>query len=63
MWNVISVRSEMVLALVQDRCTVFAELTQTQKSFSTHRMELLRDMGHVKSHFSLFGDDVGVGAS
>ena len=25
-------------------------------------MELLGDVGHVKSHFSLFGDSVGVGA-
>ena len=25
-------------------------------------MELLRDVGHVKSHLGLFGDSVGVGA-
>ena len=25
-------------------------------------MELLGDVGHVKSHFGLFGDSVGVGA-
>ena len=25
-------------------------------------MELLGDVGHVKSHFGLFGDSIGVGA-
>ena len=27
-----------------------------------HPMELLGDMGHVESHFFLFGDSVSVGA-
>jgi hypothetical protein len=31
-----------------------------QKSFCTHRMEQLSDVGHVKSCFSLFGDSVSV---
>ena len=30
--------------------------------FWTHLMELLGDVGHVKSHFGLFGDSVGVDA-
>jgi hypothetical protein len=61
--KLVSVCLQIVLILTLDRCTVFVERTQTQKSFSTHRMELLCDVGHVKSHFSPFGDDVGVGAS
>jgi hypothetical protein len=27
-----------------------------------HPMELLGDVGHVESHFDLFGDSVSVGA-
>ena len=33
-----------------------------QKSFWTHPMELLGDVGHVESHFIPFGDNVSVGA-
>jgi hypothetical protein len=42
---------------VQDRCTVCAERTTgSEKSFWTHTMELLGDVGHVESCFNLFGD-------
>jgi hypothetical protein len=34
---------------------------QAQKSFWMHLMELLGDVGHVDSHFGLFGDSVSVG--
>ena len=48
---------------MQDRCTVSAERTiGLKKSFWTHLMELLGDMGHVESHFGPFGDNVSVGA-
>jgi hypothetical protein len=43
-------------------CMVCFECTQTQKLFWTHQMELLRDVGHVKSYFGLFRDGVSVGA-
>ena len=33
-----------------------------RKSFGTHPMKLLVDMGHVESRFGLFGDNVSVGA-
>jgi hypothetical protein len=33
-----------------------------QKSFWIHPMELLGDMGHVESHFGLFGGSVSVRA-
>ena len=48
--------SDMVLILTQDR------LSLDQKSFWTHPMELLGDVGHVESHFIPFGDSVSVGA-
>jgi hypothetical protein len=34
----------------------------TQKSFWTHPIKLLGDMGHVESHFGPFGDSVTFGA-
>jgi hypothetical protein len=34
---------------------------QARKSFWTHTMKLLGDVGHVESHFGLFGDSVTVG--
>jgi hypothetical protein len=34
----------------------------SQKSFWTHPMELLGDVGHVESRFDLFGDGVSIGA-
>jgi hypothetical protein len=33
-----------------------------QKSFWTHPMELLGDVGHVESHLGLFGGSVSVSA-
>ena len=33
-----------------------------QRSFWMHLMELLGDVGHVESHFGLFGDSVRIGA-
>jgi hypothetical protein len=35
---------------------------QAQKIFWTHPMELLDDVGHVESHFSLFLHNVSIGA-
>ena len=61
-WKLVSVRLEIVLILTQDRCMVCAERMITRKSFWTHPMKLLRDMGDVDSHFFLFGDIVSVGA-
>ena len=61
-WNLVLVCLEIVLVLVQDRCTVFGKRTIGSKTFLTHPMELLADMGHVESCFSPFGDSVSVGA-
>jgi hypothetical protein len=43
---------------VHDLCNV----PQAQKSFWTHLVELLGDVGHVESLFGPFGDSVNVGA-
>jgi hypothetical protein len=62
MWNLISVRLEIVLLSVQDRFTICAKHTIGSESFWTHQMELLGDVGHVESRFGLFGDTISVDA-
>ena len=44
-----SVRLEMVLVLVQDRCTVWPNIPLAQISFWTHPIEVLGDVGYVES--------------
>ena len=46
---------------MQDRCTVCVEHFIGEIVWM-HPMELLGDVGHVESHFFLFGDSVSVGA-
>jgi hypothetical protein len=46
-----------------DRCIACTDGTiVSEKSFWTQPIELLSDMGHVKSCFSPFGDGASVGA-
>jgi hypothetical protein len=58
-----SVRLEIVLILMQDRCTVSTNVPQALKSFWMHLMTLLGDVGHVESRFGPFADSVSVGAT
>ena len=60
-WNLVSVLSDIVLILMQDRCMVCAEHTIGSESFWAHPMELLGDVGHVESRFGPLGDSVSVG--
>jgi hypothetical protein len=57
-----SVCLEIVLILMQNRCMVALNVPQALKSFWTHPMELLGDVGHVESRFGLFGDSASVSA-
>ena len=50
----------MVLVLIGARFGLSISLAQIL--FWMHSMELLGDVGHVESHFSLFGDIVCMGA-
>jgi hypothetical protein len=50
------------VVLVLTRSRVAPNLPYARKSVSTHPMELLGGVSHVKSCFSLFGDSVSVGA-
>jgi hypothetical protein len=61
MWNLSPVRLETVLVSVQDRCMVCDERTTASKVIMVHTMELLGDMGHVESCFTLYGDCVNIG--
>jgi hypothetical protein len=56
MWNLISVRLEIVLVSVQDSCTVCAKLPEAQKSFWMHPTVLLDDEAKVEARFGPFGD-------
>ena len=60
-WKLLLVRLEIVLILTQDRCAVCVK-PKGLEIFWMHLMELLGDVGHVKSHFGLLGHSVGVGA-
>jgi hypothetical protein len=61
-WKLISIRLEIVLILMQMGAFFMPNETKARKSFWTYPMELLGDVGHVKSHFSPFGDGVSVSA-
>ena len=54
--------SDILLILTQDRCTVCVERTIGSEIVLDAPLELLGDVGHVESHFFLFGDSVNVGA-
>ena len=62
MSNLVSVHLERVLILTKDRCTVCVEYTIGLEIILEHPMDLLGDVGHVESRFSLFGDTVSVDA-
>ena len=62
MWNLVSIRFEIVLVLVQDSCTVCPERTIGSEIIWIDPMELLGDVGHVEPRFDLFRDSVSVGA-
>ena len=56
-------RLEMMIILTRDGCTVGTERTiGSKKSFWTHSMELLGDVGRVESCFGLFGGGTSISA-
>jgi hypothetical protein len=59
-WMIVSVFLEIVLTLMQNRCTVCVERTiGSQIIFDTPDRT---PVGHVESHFGPFGDSVSIGA-
>ena len=57
-WKLDSVCLERALILTQDRCMVCVECTIGLEITLDAPMDLLGDVGHVESHFGLFGDSV-----
>ena len=63
MWNLILIRLEIVLVLVQDRCTVCAERTISSKIILDAPHGTLGDVCHLEPRFDPVGDSVSVGAT
>jgi hypothetical protein len=62
MWNLISIRLEIVLVSVQDWCMVCAKHTIGVSIILDTLEEHLGDVGHVESYFDPFGDSVSIGS-
>ena len=61
-WNLVSIRLEIVLVLVQDRCTVYARRTMGSKIILDTMMVLICIEAQVDPRFSLFGDSAKLDA-
>ena len=62
MWNLVLVHLEIVLVLMQDRCTVCAKRTIGLDVVFNAPMVLLGDEVQVEARFSPFGDSVNLDA-
>ena len=60
MWNIVSVRLEMVLVSVQDRCMVCAKHTMGPETVLDALMVLLGDEAQEQAHFGLFRDSTSL---
>ena len=63
LWKLVSVRLEIVLVLVQDRCPVCAKRTIGYDIVINAPMGLLGDEAQVEAHFSPCGDSGNLDAS
>ena len=61
-WKLISVGLEIVVILTQDRSAVCVKRTIGSEIVLDAPNGTLGDVGHLESHFFLFGDSVNVGA-
>ena len=62
LWKLVSVRLEIVLVSVQDRCTVCAKRTIGLDCVINAPMVLLGDEAQVEAHFSPCGDSANLDA-
>ena len=62
LWKLVSVRLDIVLVSVQDRCTVCAKRTIGLDSVINAPMVLLGDEAQVEAHFSPCGDSANLDA-
>jgi hypothetical protein len=61
-WKLVSVRLEIVLVSVHDRCTICTEHIIGLEIMLTQLMVLLCDVGQVETHFGPFRDRVHLDA-
>ena len=61
-WNLVSIHLEIVLVLVQDRCTVYARRTMGSKIVLDTMMVLLCIKAQVDARFGLLGDSAKLDA-
>ena len=61
-YKLVSVYLEIVLVLMQDRCTVCTERTIGSEIILAAPDDTPRDDGQVKAHFSPFRDSVNLSA-
>ena len=62
MRNLVSIRLEIVIVLVQDRCTICTRRTIGSKMFRTQPALLLGGEGQVEARFGPFGDSANLDA-
>ena len=62
LWNLISDRLDIVLVLVEDRCTVCAKRTTGSDIILNALMVLLGDEAQLEALFSPFGDSANLDA-
>ena len=62
MWNLVSICLEIVLVLVQDRCTVYARRAMGSKIVLDTMMVLLCIEAQVDARFGLFGESAKLDA-
>jgi len=62
LWNLVSVRLEIVLESVQDRCTVCTKRTMGLDIVFNTSMVLLGDEAQVEARFSPCGDSGNIDA-
>jgi hypothetical protein len=59
-WKLVLFLLKIVLVSAQDICIVCAKVPQARKSFWTHPMVLLGDVGQVEPRFDPFRDSVNL---
>jgi hypothetical protein len=59
-WKLILVHLEIVSISTQERCTVCAERAIGSEIILGTTDGILRDMGQMEAHFSLFGDSANL---
>ena len=62
MWNLVSIHLEIVLVLVQDRCTVCAKRTIGSEIVLDTMLVLLCVEAQVDARFIMFGDSANLDA-